>query len=57
MRKAIGAVLLLGIGAGLARGAEPSEAVTIRPIRPDRQLERLIALFRGARSSDPASAL
>ena len=46
MRKAIGAVLLLGIGAGPARGAEPSEAVTIRPIRPNRQLERLIALFR-----------
>jgi hypothetical protein len=47
----IGAVLLFGIGAG------PPPAVTIRLVRPDRQGERLIALFQGTRAAHPAAAL
>lgn len=56
-RIAFRALLVLIGGAGLARGAEPSEAITIRWIKPDRQLERLLALFDGARAPSPAAAL
>jgi hypothetical protein len=42
----------MGMGAG-----PPREAVTIRLCRPDRQGERLIALFEGCRAPHPAAAL
>lgn len=42
----------------LATAAPPDEpAITVRLERPDAQLERLIALFRGSRATDPAAAM
>jgi hypothetical protein len=56
-RKVIGILCLFVVGAGLAGGAEPTDALTIRLVRPDRQLERLIMLFEGSRAPHPAAAL
>ena len=50
-------IVSVSVGATLARGAEPTEALTIRLVHPDRQLERLIALFEGSRAPHPAAAL
>ncbi len=51
--------VLLLVGMGPAPVAVPPSrpAVTIRVVRPDRQCERLIGLFRGARAAHPAAAL
>lgn len=57
VQKAIGVLALLAASAGLARGAEPTEALTVRLVRPDQQLERLIGLFEGTRAAHPAAAL
>lgn len=40
-----------------AAGAGPEPAVSVTLARPDQQLERLLALFEGARASSPAAAL
>lgn len=50
-------IVSVSIGAARVQGAEPTEALTIRLVHPDRQLERLIALFKGARAPHPAAAL
>jgi hypothetical protein len=50
------AILLAGAPAP-SPGADAPEAITIRLIHPDRQLELLIDLFRGARAPHPAAAL
>jgi hypothetical protein len=59
--KAIGRCVLAAILIGgppiPAPGADIPEAMTVRLIRPDRQLERLIDLFKGSRATDPAAAL
>src|SRR5262249_4147516 len=52
-----GVPALLAAVPGLPRGGEPTEALTIRLVRPDQQLERLIGLFRGTRAPHPAAAL
>jgi hypothetical protein len=49
--------LALPIALGAARAGEPGQALTVRLIRPDRQLEQLLALFQGARAPHPAAAL
>jgi hypothetical protein len=43
--------------AAAATAAEPQPAVTLRAIRPDEQLERLLTLFEGSRARHPAAAL
>lgn len=47
----------VSLGATWARGAEPTEALTIQLVHPERQLERLIALFKGTRAPHPAAAM
>jgi hypothetical protein len=42
---------------GSARAGEPGAAVTVRLVRPDRQLDQLLKLFEGSRASSPAAAL
>lgn len=58
-RLIVSAMLLAGVGAERsgARGDDTSPAISVRLVRPDEQLERLIALFEGARSPHPAAAL
>src|SRR5262249_20365365 len=59
-RKASWAVvtaILLARAPAPSRGADAPEAITIRLVHPDRQLELLIDLFRGARAPHPAAAL
>jgi hypothetical protein len=54
----LAAPMLILAAAGPAAGAEPPrDALTVRLCRPDRQCERLIALFEGARAPHPAAAL
>lgn len=50
------AILVLAL-AGVAAEPAPTETLTIRFVRPDRQLEALIGLFDGARAPNPAAAL
>lgn len=61
VRRGIGAWFGIGMfaiqGAGAVAGAEPPPALTVRLVRPDRQCERLLALFQGARAPHPAAAL
>ena len=47
----------IGMGPGPGAIPPPRPAMTIRLIQPDRQCERLISLFRGARAAHPAAAL
>ncbi|SIO66640.1 hypothetical protein SAMN05444166_8162 [Singulisphaera sp. GP187] len=47
----------LSVGASLTQAAEPTEVLTIRLVHPDRELQRLLALFKGARVPHPAAAL
>lgn len=51
--------MVIGLAlAGLAAGPEsPPPALVVRPIRPDGQLEQLLALFEGAKAPHPAAAL
>jgi len=54
--------LLLGLASAVGapsgvRAEEPTDALTVRALRIDRQLERVIALFEGARAPNPAAAL
>ncbi len=52
------ALLVGSIGGTTATtAAEPTPAVTIRAVGPDRQAEAVIGLFRGARAAHPAAAL
>jgi hypothetical protein len=48
---------LLILASEAPRADEPPAALTVRLIRPDRQLERLLDLFDGARAPHPAAAL
>src|SRR5256885_568169 len=50
-------LLAWSIAPGLARAGEPGAALTVRLVRPDRQLEQVLALFQGARAPHPAAAL
>ncbi len=50
------ATLIFFLLVGASRAADPP-VLTARLSRPDRQLERLIALFEGAKANDPAAAL
>lgn len=50
-------LFVIALNGVLAKATEPTDAITIRLVRPDRQLERLIGLFEGARVSDPAAAM
>ena len=52
-----GVVLFLAMGTGPVADPPSGPAVTVRLVRPDRQCERLIGLFRGARAAHPAAAL
>lgn len=47
----------VSLGMPCVQAAEPTEALTIRLVHPEQQLERLIALFKGARVPHPAAAL
>jgi hypothetical protein len=52
--------VLAGIVIAQAQGAEPlppPPAISVRLIRPDLQMERVLALFRGTRAAHPAAAL
>jgi hypothetical protein len=55
-RQALLAILVLA-RAGVAAEPAPAETLTIRLVRPDRQLEALLGLFDGARAPHPAAAL
>jgi len=50
-------LLIVLLGAGGAWADDPTGAVTIRWIHPDRQVEQVLALFQGARAPHPAAAL
>ena len=55
-----GALFLLGMALGvgsMARGEDPSPAIAVRLVRPDRLAQSIIDLFRGARVAHPAAAL
>jgi hypothetical protein len=54
---AISVALFATWPASAARGDGSPDAVTVRVVRPDEQLERVIGLFRGAKAKDPAAAL
>src|SRR5262249_12894859 len=45
------------VGNGLTRAEDRSPAVVVRLIHPDEQLDRMLALFGGARAESPAAAL
>ena len=59
MPSRITAPALLVLFAWPTLGDEPAQTplLTARMVRPDLELERFLALFRGARASDPAQAL
>lgn len=57
VRNLIWALLVVGAGEPMPRANDPTEAVTVRSFRPDLQLERLVALFDGARVPHPAATL
>jgi hypothetical protein len=44
-------------GPGSARAEEPVPAVEVEMVRPDRQLQAVLALFEGSRAPSPAAAL
>lgn len=51
------ALLLLAAWPSLGDEPSPRPAIRVRLIRPDRQAQRVIALFEGAKATDPAQAL
>src|SRR4051812_46792802 len=59
MRSRTASIALLLLIAGVVEGAEPppKPALTLTLVRPDREAERVIALFRGSRAADPSQAL
>ncbi len=51
------ATLLAPLLAALTAGSPPRPSLTVRLVRPDRSLERVLGLFEGTRASSPAAAL
>ena len=52
-----GCLTLLSLGPIRAVEPPPRPLVTVRLVEPDREMDRLLSLFRGARAASPADAL